>query len=349
MLRKYYFFLFTFFLATNSFAQIGGSYAFASLDLPMSARAAALGGRAVAINDNDINLATWNPSLLNSSMSGQMALSFTDYISDIKYGYAAFAYHVDKVGTFGLNATRIDYGNFHETDNTGAQIGEFKAGEYGINAMYSRQIDSIFTIGGNLRFIQSNLYLWKANGLSVDLAAMAKIPHTSFTASVLMRNAGVMMNAYTGWNKEKLPFEMEAGIAFKPKHMPFRFNFSFVNLQKWDLTYIDPNNPPQLVDPLTGDSIKTSKFRSFNDKVGRHLVVGGELLIGKVVTLRFGYNYNRRKELLVDTRHGAAGFTFGCGIHVYKFNFSYAHAIYHLAGPTNTFTLTMNLTDFYHK
>ncbi len=275
--------------------------------------------------------------------------SFADYFSDIKYGYAGFAYDAPKVGTFALTATRMDYVKFRETDNTGATIGEFTAGEYGINLGYCRAIDSNFTVGGTLKFIQSNLYLWKANGVAVDLAAKYKLPKKDFTASVLLRNMGAMTSTYVVGDKEKLPFEVEAGMAFKPKHMPFRFSFAFTNLQKWDLTYVDPNNPSQSVDPLTGDSIKVSKFKTFNDKLGRHVVLGGELLIGKAVSLRIGYNYMRRKELEVDTKRGACGFTFGLGIHVYKFNLSYAHAVYALAGATNTFTLTTCLEDFYSK
>lgn len=349
MKRSYFITLIIFLSSLSVNAQIGGSSVFTTLDLPLSARAAALGGNCMAINNNDINLATWNPSMLNSTMSTQMAFSFADYFSDIKYGYAGFAYDFKKVGTFALTATRIDYGNFRETDNTGATIGEFTAGEYGINLGYSRALDSNFTVGATAKFIQSNLYLWKASGIAVDLGASYKVPHKDFTASLLFRNMGAMTSTYTSGNKEKLPFEVEAGMAFKPKHMPFRFSFAFTNLQQWDLTYIDPNNPPQTVDPLTGDSIKVSKFKTFNDKFGRHLVVGGELLIGKAVSIRLGYNYMRRKELMVDTRHGASGFTFGVGIHVYKFNFSYAHAVYHLAGATNTFTLTTSISDFYRK
>ncbi|HLG02832.1 MAG TPA: type IX secretion system protein PorQ [Bacteroidia bacterium] len=330
-------------------AQIGGSVVFPSLDLPLSARAAALGGKAVALNDNDLNLATWNPSLLNHTMSSQVTFSFSDYMSDIKYGYFGFAWHFEKAGTFALNATRINYGNFRETDNTGQVIGEFSAGEYGVNLGYSKAIDSNFTFGANLKFIQSNLYLWKANGLAIDMGAAYKLPKKNFTASVLMRNMGRMMRNYTGGNREKLPFEVEAGIAFKPKHMPFRFNITLQHLQKWDLTFIDPNNPPQLVDPLTGDSIKVSKFKTWGDKAMRHVVFGSELLIGKAVSIRFGYNYMRRKELMVVTRRGATGFTFGLGIRIFKIHLSYARVPYHLAGPTNTFTITTTLSDFYVK
>ena len=330
-------------------AQIGGSSVFQSLDLPMSARMASLGGKSCGINDKDLNLAIWNPSLLREEMSSQLALSFADYFSDIRYGYAGGAFHYKNVGTFSLFATRIDYGTFRETDESGNILGEFTAGEYGINVGYGRQVDSNFTIGANVKFMQSNLYQWTSNALAVDLAMNYNLPGKNFSASFLLRNIGFVMKQYTTGNDEKLPFEIEAGFSFKPKHMPFRFSLGLQQLQVWDLTFEDPANPPQLVDPLTGDSIKVSKFKTFGDKMMRHCVFGGEILIGKAFSIRLGYNYQRRKEMLIDTKRGMTGFSFGFGFRVYKFHLSYAHARYHLAGGTNTFTMTATLSDFMRK
>lgn len=330
-------------------AQIGGSTVFNSLDLPMSARMAALGGKSSGINDGDLNLAIWNPALLRQDMSTQLSFSFVDYFTDIRYGYAGAAYHVDKAGTFSLFATRIDYGTFRETDESGFTVGEFTAGEYGINAGYSRQIDSNLTVGANLKFIQSNMYLWKASAVAVDVAMNYNIPAKNFSASFLIRNIGMVTRQYNSGNDEKLPFEMEAGLSFKPQHMPFRFSLALQQLQKWDLTYTDPANPPQLVDPISGDSIKVSEFKTFADKVARHCVFGGELLIGKAVSVRLGYNYQRRKELLVDSRRGLTGFSFGFGIRIKKIQLNYARAKYHLAGSTNTFSVTATLSEFYRK
>ena len=336
-------------ITTGLTAQIGGSSVFASLDLPMSARMASLGGKSCGINDNDINLAIWNPALLRPEMSSQLALSFADYFSDIKYGYAGGAFHLNNVGTFSLFATRIDYGTFRQTDESGNILGEFTAGEYGINVGYARQLDSNFSFGANVKFIQSNLYLWNSNALALDLGMNYNLPGKNFSASFLIRNIDIVMKQYTAGNDEKLPFEIEAGFAFKPKHMPFRFSLGLQHLEQWDLTYTDPNNPPQLVDPLTGDSIKVSKFKTFGDKLARHMVFGGEILIGKAFSIRMGYNYQRRKEMLVDTKRGMTGFSFGVGFRVYKFHLSYAHARYHIAGGTNTFTLTATLSQFYKK
>ncbi|TND08948.1 MAG: hypothetical protein FD123_1802 [Bacteroidetes bacterium] len=337
------------FLSSAASAQIGGSVAFASLDLPLSARIASMGGKVVSVNDNDINMAFWNPALLNQHTSNQVALSFVDYLSDIKYGYAGYSYHVNpKVGTFAGFITHIDYGKFKETDNTGAVIGEFTASENVFNVGWSRAIDSLFTVGATMKYIGSNLYVYKANGVAFDFGVNFFKPSKNFSASVVLRNAGMMLRNYSS-GREKLPFELEAGASYKPKHMPFRFTLTLQQLQQWDLTFTDPANPPQLVDPLTGDSIKTSKFRTFGDKLMRHAVLGGELLLGKSFHIRFGYNYMRRKELLIDTRPGMLGFSFGAGVRIYKFHLSYARSSYHMAGGTNTFTLSSNISDFYKK
>jgi hypothetical protein len=66
------------------------------LNLPTSARAAALGYNVLSISDNDISLVNTNPSLLNSEMHNILVLSFVDYFADINYGYATYAHSFSK-------------------------------------------------------------------------------------------------------------------------------------------------------------------------------------------------------------------------------------------------------------
>jgi hypothetical protein len=81
----------------------------------------------------------------------------------------------------------------------------------------------------------------------------------------------------------------------------------------------------------------------------RHLVIGGEFIITKNFFLRGGYNYQHRKELKVPEKRGMTGFSFGFGFRVYKFHFSYARAVYHLAGASNNFSISFNLNSFAKK
>jgi len=72
-------------------------------------------------------------------------------------------------------------------------------------------------------------------------------------------------------------------------------------------------------------------------------------MLTKNFFLRAGYNYQRRKELKIPEKRGATGFSFGFGFRIYKFHISYGRAVYHLAGPSNNFSVSMDLNSFYTK
>lgn len=342
----------TIFLAGFAFsvnAQIGGSYTYAFLDLPNSARISALGGNANAIKDNDLSLCLVNPSLLTPKMNNQVALSFVDYFSDINYGFVSYMRDFKKIGMFDASMQFINYGKFTNADATGETYGTFTAGEYAMNIGWGRQLDSVFSIGANLKNIYSHLDTYNSYGIAVDVAGTYSSKKRQFTATLIAMNIGRQLDYYVDGNKEPLPFEIQLGVAKKLAHTPFRFSIVVRHLEKWDLTYVDPNHPVLTVDPLTGDPIPQKKFGKFLDKGMRHIVVGGELIPSKNFSLRLGYNYERRKELKVDSKSSTVGFCWGFGFRIKQFNFSYARARYHLAGSPNTITIATNLTDFIHK
>ena len=54
------------------------------------------------------------------------------------------------------------------------------------------------------------------------------------------------------------------------------------------------------------------------------------------------YNYMQRKEMALSTRPGLAGFAFGAGLYLNKFQVHYGRTFYHLSGAYNELSLTMN-------
>ncbi|HNW99058.1 MAG TPA: type IX secretion system protein PorQ [Bacteroidales bacterium] len=327
------------------FSQIGGSYTYAFLNLPNSARIAGMGGNVNAIKDNDISLALVNPSLITSKMNNQIALSFVDYFSDINYGFASYAHDFKKVGTFDASLQFINYGKFTTADETGVTYGEFTAGEYCFNIGWGRQLDSSFSIGANLKNIYSHYDEYTSYGIAVDVGGT--FSRKNFAATLLALNIGRQIKYFTDGNDEPLPFEIQAGISQKLARTPFRYSVVLRNLQKFDLTYTDPNNPEPTVDALTGEPLPEKKFGKFMDKCMRHVVVGGELTPSKNFSIRLGYNYQRRKELKVDSKTGTVGFCWGFGFRVKQFHFNYARAAYHLVGSPNHITISTNLSDIF--
>lgn len=345
-----------FLVVSSSFAQIGGISTYEFLNLSNSARSTSLGGSVISIRDQDLNLAVINPALLDSTMDNQLALNYTQYLPDvsINYGFASYAKSIKDIGTFDGNIQYVNYGKFRETDPAGNEIGSFTAADYSFNLGYGKIVgksdsNRLLSVGANAKVIYSQYYTYTSSGAAIDLGGNYYCAKRNFSASILIRNYGRQFKTYYSGNQEPLPSEILAGISFKPKHAPFRITLTGTHLEVWDLTYIDPANPPQTTDPLTGQPIKQNAYKIFGDKLARHVLFGTEILISKNFNLRFGYNYERRMELMVDSKKGLIGMSYGFGFKIYKFHFNFGHAAYHIAGGSNTVSITTNLSDFYSK
>lgn len=325
-------------------AQLGGTTIFNSLNIPSSARVAAVGGNLIPVADGDLNLAIYNPSLLDSSMNEQLALSYVNYFAKTNFGFASYAKHVEDVATFGATVQYFNYGRFDETDINGDKIGEFTAGDIGLTIGAGIPIDTNYSVGANVKVLYSALESYYSVGAAVDLSATYQNRMRRFTAALVMKNLGYQLVAYNESNREKLPFEIQFGISKRLKHAPFRFSVIAENLQQWDLTYINQNEGP-VIDPITGEVVNDGGFE-FGDKLMRHMVFGGEMLLGENFNLRFGYNYRLRQEMKLSDKPGTAGLSWGLGVRIKRFDFSYGNAVYHLAGPSHHFTATTRISDW---
>lgn len=330
------------------FAQTGGNSTYEFLNLSNSARIASMGGNFLAIRDHDIGLAVANPSLISSEMHNNLGLSFVDYFDDVSYGFVTYGRDFGRIGTYAASLQFIDYGRFKWADETGQVLGEFNANELAFTLGWGRSLDSNFSIGANFKMIYSALESYNSFGVAVDVAGSYHNPETRFTASLIARNIGYQIVSYYGSNHEPLPFEIQLGLSKRLEHMPFRYSVVFTNLQKWDLTYSEPGAGTN-GNGFGESSNEQSAVADFADKFMRHVVLGGEFFIGNNLSLRLGYNYQRRQELKVDTKVSTVGFSWGFGIRVSKFHFSYARSTYHLVGSPNYITIATNLGDFYKK
>jgi len=323
-------------------AQVGGQSAFRLLDIPNSARSAALGGNYIAVQDNDLNLGIYNPGLLNKEMGRQVALSYLPYFEGINIGYASYAHHLDSSHiTIAGTVQYMDYGSFTRTDEVGTETGTFRAGEYVFQAGVAVPLDSLFSVGANVKLITSNLDTYKSTAWAVDLGGVFYKKKLGLTIAGLVRNIGYQASTFTN-EREKLPVQAQLGVTYKFKHAPFRIGLMMEQLQRWDLTYQDPN-AQVVIDPTTGEEVvdKVSRF----DKAVLHLVPSAEILLSKSFMLRLAYNIRRRQELVIPDKPAIAGLSFGVGLRVSKFHISYAYSQLHLAGISNTVTLAVRFAD----
>jgi len=329
-----------------SIAQIGGNNTFEFLNLTTPARVIALGGSVISIKDNDLNIAIQNPSLLDTSMHNNLSISYVDYFTDVQYGYAAYSRSYKNIGSFSAGMQFVDYGKFTAAEINGVITGQFTAAEYALNLSYARPIDSLFSVGATLKTIYSTLEEYQSIGNAIDIGSVYSSKKHMLSAALVIKNLGRQWTKY-GLERESLPFEIQFGISKKINHAPFRINFTTTHLEKWDMTYTDP--AINTTDPITGEVILKSKFSQFSDKLARHFVFGGEVLLSKNFHLRVGYNFQHRQELKLQSRTGIVGFSYGFGLRINRFHLSYGYAKYHFAGGPNHFTISTNLSDFYSK
>ncbi len=336
-------------ITSLAIAQLGGDNTYNFLRLTSSARVSALGGNQIAVKDNDPFLAADNPSLLNKEMDNKLALTYMDYLSDINYGYVSYTKHYDSIGTFNAGLKYIDYGQFTETDISGNELGTFSAGEYAFIIGYSRALDTNFTLGANLKTIYSSLYDYSSVGVAADLGLTYYSDKRKITLAVVAKNFGTQLQTYTEDNREAMPFELQIGFTKRLKRVPLRIGIIAQQLQKWDLTYENPNEIIEEDGVLNQGSDNTNdngQNEGFFENMKRRLIFNAEFLLTDNFNIRLGYNYFRRRELRIDEELGAVGFSFGFGMRVSKFHISYGRSNFHQAGGTNTFSISTRLSDF---
>lgn len=325
-------------------AQTTGSAVFKTLNTYSSARIAGLAGNQIAVQDGDLGLAFVNPALLDSISDKRAELSYTNYFADVNFGSAHFAKHFSGLGTAALGIQYVDLGNFTGYDASGVEQGSFQAQDLIVNLGLGRRLDTNFTAGVNLKFINSVLADYNSSGVAADFGLHYYNSKSLFSAAALIKNVGTQFSSYRDGNSEKLPFELQIGFTKKLTHAPFRFGFIFENLQKWDIRRESEKNIV-FVDPLTGEIQEDDRFVA-GDIFLRHLIFNTEVLISKNVTLRFGYNYRRRRELALDAKPGTIGFSGGLSVKVKKFNLTYGRNTFHLAGPSNHLTINTSISDW---
>ena len=326
--------------ASPSFSQTGGDNIYEFLNLTHSGLISSLGGTNVSIQGNNLSTPYHNPALLNSGMNKSLTLNYVSYFAGINYGLAMYSGSFRGTGSFAAGLTYLNYGSFTETNASGTITGSFNAAEYALSFIYSREIDSLFTIGMNFKPILSQLEKYSSFGFAIDFGASWHNSSDLFSAGLVIKNAGYQVTTYAGEPHQKLPFEIQAGISQKLSHAPFRFSLTLRHLEKFDLTY-------QYKEPGSTENDKgTSDF--FENSM-RHVILGVELIPHKNFYFSAGYNYQRRRELEIESKVSSAGFSWGFGINTSLLNIEFGRAAYHLAGSSTHVSLIMRPDLIYKR
>ena len=338
-MRTLFWLFFVWGITAPVFAQLGGNATYQFLNLISSPRQAALGGKIITNVDYDVTQGLYNPATINLEMDNQLALNYANYLGDISYGTAAYAYTVDRrVQTFHAGITYVNYGSFDGYDENGNSTGTFTGNETALSFGYAFQIGfSDFYAGANIKLISSKLEQYSSLGGALDFGLIYINEYLEFNAALAIRNLGTQFTTYAGLN-EPLPFEIDLGFSQKLKNVPIRWHLTFENLQQWPIAAA---NPARVTTDLSGN--QTQEEIGFLSQLIRHTLVGAELFPDKGFNIRLGYSFRRAEELRILEQRNFSGLSFGIGIKFNKLRFSYTHARYSSASNTSFLGVQISL------
>ena len=338
-MRTLFWLFFVWGITAPVFAQLGGNATYQFLNLMSSPRQAALGGKIITNVDYDVTQGLYNPATINLEMDNQLALNYANYLGDISYGTAAYAYTIDRrVQTFHAGITYVNYGSFDGYDENGNSTGTFTGNETALSFGYAFQIGfSDFYAGANIKLISSKLEQYSSLGGALDFGLIYINEYLEFNAALAIRNLGTQFTTYAGLN-EPLPFEIDLGFSQKLKNVPIRWHLTFENLQQWPIAAA---NPARVTTDLSGN--QTQEEIGFLSQLIRHTLVGAELFPDRGFNIRLGYSFRRAEELRILDQRNFSGLSFGIGIKFNKLRFSYTHARYSSASNTSFLGVQISL------
>lgn len=300
--------------ASGLHAQEVGEYGF--LNLPASARAAALGGTNISIVEPELPLADQNPALLCAEMADQAALSYLNYIGDINVGYAGYAGKFMSRGAWLASVKYVNYGHFDGYDEFGTKTGAFSAQDIAFNFGVGHAINDYWSIGGTLRGIYTHYESYSAFALGVDVGLNYYNEVSGRSISMTLTNLGGQLKSLTEDHRNHLPTQLNIGWTKDLEHLPFNMTLTAYDLLDWDQNYRD-------------DMGEEHKF-SGGEQILNHLLLGAEWLPTENFWIAASYNY-RRQRLYSGMGGWLRGVSLGAGLTYRQLNLQCSYARYNAA------------------
>jgi hypothetical protein len=286
------------------------------LRLPASAHVAALGGDNVSLQEDDASLVFHNPALINSVSDRTMNLNMMTYMEGSVTASASYVRAAGERGTWALQGRFINYGEMKETTYNGEQTGSFGARDFALGGTVAYGLTEHISGGITAKLAASYIGQYNSLGACIDLGLNYYDPDTEWSIGAVARNLGGQMTAYED-DFERMPLDVQLGVTKRLIGSPLRFSATLVRLNDWQYG------------------------------LGRHLVVGADLLLGEQFYLAAGYNALRATEMKIsagegESSHGAA-LSLGAGMMLERLKLHVAYAKYHVSSTSLLINLSYTL------
>jgi len=286
------------------------------LRLPVSAHAAALGGDNSTLVEDDASLVFHNPALANNVTDRTLNLNVMTYMEGATTASASFLKAAGERGTWGVMGQFMSYGSMKETSVAGQQTGDFSAKDIAVGGSFAYAMSEHFSGGMTAKMVASYIGQYNSLGAAVDLGLNYYDAKSELSASLVARNLGGQLKAYED-DFERMPLDVQLGFSKRLLRSPLRLSASLVRLNDWEYG------------------------------LGKHIVVGADLILSPQFYIAAGYNALRAAEMKIEETDGAsahgAGLSLGAGLLLERIKLSVAYAKYHVSASSLLFNISYAL------
>lgn len=282
--------------------------AFNFLRLPTSAHAAALGGENVTLTDNDAAMVFHNPALLNFVSDRTLGLNMMTYMQGSVTGSASYSQLVGDRGSWGIQGRFINYGEMKQTTVSNEETGTFHASDFAVGGTFAYGLTEHISGGITAKMVASYIGHYNAMGAAVDLGLNYFDEESNWSIGAVARNLGGQLKAYDD-DFERMPLDVQLGVSKRLASSPLRFSATLVRLNDWEYG------------------------------IGKHLVLGADLLLSEQFYIAAGYNAMRASEMKIsagendESSHGAA-LSIGAGMMLERMQLHVAYGKYHVSSTS---------------
>jgi hypothetical protein len=322
MLKKCLFYFFVMLLAVSLQGQtLGGSSVYNFLKIPPHPHLGALGGRNISNFSGELGLALENPSLLRASNHGNISSNFTFLAPTLTMLNANGAFHTSKIATtFAISANHLQYGSIDQTDASGNILGIFNPYDQVFQLSASRSYNEKWNYGISLKYIHSKYGAYKSSAIASDVGLTYYDEERLFQAGFSARNMGTQISTYARTG-EDLPFDLSLGITKQLEKAPIRFSLTAQRIHQFDIIYNDST--------FARDNFDINPKNKFVNKLLSHFVLATDILLGDNFVFTAGYNFLRRKELIIpNLSNGLTGVSYGLKAKLNRTDFYFSRSHY---------------------
>ncbi len=285
---------------------------FVFLQLPISARSAAMGEASISLSDLNSDAIFINPaSAGNITNSHSFSVSYSPWIADIRHYVASYSYN-SPAGVFSAGAILLDYGSMQHTVIPTSQsqglytvLGTFEARSLAVGLSYSRMLTERFSFGVAGKYVQEKIYVYEASNFLFDGGVIYNTGFNSLRIAATFQNFGVESKFIN--DVFKMPTVLKLGLSAEL-------------LGSMDTEY-------RLT--LCGEAIHPNDG---NERVN----LGAEFCWMNIISLRGGYKF------FYDEESYSAGIGIKTGS-AYPLNFDFAYADYGRLGDVIRLTINIGM------